>query len=73
MNEAKKPYLARRPIRSLCGRWPSHCLEIEARMGGIDFAVFMGKAVVTSVSDDPHPARSSTESTLDEQKLFRWI
>jgi hypothetical protein len=52
MNEATKLSFACRMFRSLYGRWPNDLAEIEAKTVGIDFAVFMGKAVVTPLPDD---------------------
>jgi hypothetical protein len=39
-------------FRALYGSWPNDLAEIEAKTEGIDFAVFMGKAVVTPLHDD---------------------
>jgi hypothetical protein len=52
MNEASKLSLACRMFRSLYGRWPHDLAEIEAKTEGIDFAVFVGKAVITPLPDD---------------------
>jgi len=52
MNEATKLSLACRMFRSLYGRWPNDLTEIEAKTEGIDFGIFMGKAVVTPLLDD---------------------
>jgi hypothetical protein len=52
MNQATKLSLACRMFRGLYGRWPNNLAEIQAKTDGIDFAIFMGKAVVTPLSDD---------------------
>jgi hypothetical protein len=52
MNEATKLSFACRMFRGLYGRWPSDLAEIEAKTEGIDFAAFMGKAVITPLPDD---------------------
>ena len=52
MNEATKLSFACRMFRGLYGRWPNDLGEIQAKTEGIDFAVFLGKAVVTPLPDD---------------------
>jgi hypothetical protein len=52
MNEATKLSLACRIFRGLYGRWPTDLSEIQTKTDGINFAVFMGRAVVTPLSDD---------------------
>ena len=52
MNEASKLSLACRMFRSLYGRWPHDLAEIQAKTEGINFAVFVGKAVITPLPDD---------------------
>ena len=52
MNEATKLSLACRKFRSLYGRWPKDLAEIQAKTEGIDFGVFLGRAVVTPLPDD---------------------
>jgi len=52
MNEATKLSLACRMFRGLYGRWPNDLAEIQAKTEGINFAIFVGKAVVTPLPDD---------------------
>jgi hypothetical protein len=52
MNEATKLSFACRMFRNLYGRWPNDLAEIEAKTEGINFSVFLGKAVVTPLPDD---------------------
>jgi hypothetical protein len=52
MNEATKLSLACRMFRELYDRWPRDVAEIEAKTEGIDFEIFLGKAVVTPQPDD---------------------
>jgi hypothetical protein len=52
LNEATKLSFACRMFRTLYGRWPNDLAEIEAKTEGLDFGLFMGKAVVTPLPDD---------------------
>lgn len=67
MIEAARVSLACRYFRNLYGRWPTGIREIASRTEGIDYDIFMGKAMLVARPDD------TLEITVFDGTSFRHI